>query len=66
MGDDDTALEHQLLDLAERQREAVVQPHAVGNDLDRVPVSLYDGGALSMDVPPRMTSQKIVPPRQSM
>jgi hypothetical protein len=27
VGDDDTALEHELLDLAERQRKAVVQPY---------------------------------------
>jgi hypothetical protein len=40
VGDDDPALERQLLDLAERQREAEVQPHAMGDDLDRVPVTL--------------------------
>ena len=40
VGDDHAALEHELLDLAEAQREAVVQPHAVGDDLDRVPVTL--------------------------
>jgi hypothetical protein len=38
--DDDTALEHQLLDPAERQREAEVEPHTLGDDLDRVPMSL--------------------------
>ncbi|EFE72047.1 predicted protein [Streptomyces viridosporus ATCC 14672] len=40
MGDDHSALEHRLLDFPERQREAVIPPHAVGNDLDRVPVPL--------------------------
>jgi hypothetical protein len=30
----------------------VVQPHAVGYDLDRVPVPLYDGDAISTDDPP--------------
>lgn len=29
VGGDDPALEHQLLDLAERQRETEVQPHTV-------------------------------------
>lgn len=43
-GDDDAALEHQFHDLAEAEREAVVQSHAVGDDLHRVPVPLYDGG----------------------
>ena len=31
---------HQLLDLTKAQREPVIQPHAVGDDLRRVPVSL--------------------------
>jgi hypothetical protein len=38
VGDGHAALEHELLDLAEGQREAVVQPHTVGDDLDRLPV----------------------------
>ena len=36
----DTAYEHQLLDLAEAEREPEVQPHAVVDDLDRVAVAL--------------------------
>jgi hypothetical protein len=40
MRDDDPALEHELLDLAETEREAEVQPHTVGDGLDRVPVPL--------------------------
>jgi hypothetical protein len=40
VGDDDPTLEHQLLDLAERQREAEGQPHTMGDDPDRVPVPL--------------------------
>ena len=37
VGDDDTAFEHQLLDLTEAEREPEVQPHAVVDDLGRVP-----------------------------
>jgi hypothetical protein len=40
VGDDDPALERQLLDLTEAEREPEVQPHAVGDHLDRVPVPL--------------------------
>lgn len=36
VGDDHTAREHLLLDVAEAQREAVVPPHVVGDDLRRV------------------------------
>ncbi|MCW7945712.1 hypothetical protein AAW14_27825 [Streptomyces hygroscopicus] len=38
VGDDHTALEHELFDFAEAEREAEVQPHAVGDHLHRVPV----------------------------
>jgi hypothetical protein len=37
VGDDHAALKHQLLDLTEAEREPEVQPHAVGDHLDRVP-----------------------------
>jgi hypothetical protein len=37
VGDDDAALEHQLLGLAEAEREAEVQPHAVGDHLNTSP-----------------------------
>ena len=40
VADHDAALQHQLLDLTKAQREPVIQPHAVGDDLRRVPVSL--------------------------
>jgi hypothetical protein len=52
VGHDDAAQEQEFLDLAEAERESVVQPHAVGYDLDRVPVPLYDGDAISTDDPP--------------
>jgi hypothetical protein len=35
MGDHDPALQHHLLDLAQAQREPVIQPHTVTNDLRR-------------------------------
>jgi hypothetical protein len=38
--DHDTALQHQFLDVAEAEREPVVQPHAVVDDLARVAVAL--------------------------
>ncbi|MER6114236.1 hypothetical protein ABT155_40875, partial [Streptomyces hirsutus] len=45
-------LEHELLDLTEAERESVVQPHAVGDHLDRVPrCPLYDGDVPSTDDP---------------
>lgn len=50
--DGDTAPEHHLLHLTEAERKEEVQPHAVGDDLDRVPVPLYDGNALTTDDPP--------------
>jgi hypothetical protein len=37
---DEAILEHEFLDLPERQRETVVQPHAVSNDLARIPRAL--------------------------
>ena len=40
VADHDAALQHQLLDLTKAQRQPVLQPHAVGDDLRRVPVSL--------------------------
>jgi len=40
VADHDAALQHQLLDLTKAQREPVLQPHAVRDDLRRVPVSL--------------------------
>lgn len=39
-GDQDTAGHHQFLDLPQAQREAVVQPHAVADDLHWVAVPL--------------------------
>ena len=33
VGDRDAAIEHHFLDVAEAQRESVVQPHAIANDL---------------------------------
>jgi hypothetical protein len=41
VGDDHPAFGHQLLDLPQTQREPVVQPHAVANDLHRVAVTRY-------------------------
>jgi hypothetical protein len=35
VGDHDPALEHQLFDLAQAQREAVIQPHTMADDLRR-------------------------------
>src|SRR6185503_17848836 len=35
VADHDTALQHQLLDLTKAQREPVIQPHAVRDDLRR-------------------------------
>ena len=46
VGDDNAALQHQLLDLAEAEREAVVQPDAMADDLRWVPNPLYDTSAL--------------------
>ncbi|MGY3205736.1 hypothetical protein ACVW19_006251 [Streptomyces sp. TE5632] len=43
-GHDDAALEHQLLDLAERQREAEVPPHAVETISTGYRCPLYGGG----------------------
>src|SRR4029078_7209342 len=40
VADNDAALQHQLLDLTEAEREPEVQPHAVVDDLTRVAVSL--------------------------
>jgi hypothetical protein len=40
VGHDGAVLQHELLNLAEAEREPEVQPHAVRDDLDRVPVSL--------------------------
>ncbi|GAB2818554.1 hypothetical protein GCM10027073_57340 [Streptomyces chlorus] len=65
VGDEDAALEHELFDLAERQREPAVPPHAVGDDLHRVPVPrvrrrrAVHGRSLST-----MTNPKIIPPGQ--
>src|SRR6476660_2173220 len=39
-GDHDAAGEHQFLDVAQAQRETVIQPHRVPDDLDRIPVAL--------------------------
>src|SRR6185436_2644915 len=36
----DAAGEHQFLDVAQAQRETVIQPHRVPDDLDRIPVAL--------------------------
>ena len=38
--DNDTAGHHHLLDLAEAEREAVIQPHTVADDLHRESVAL--------------------------
>jgi hypothetical protein len=35
VGDRDAALQHHLLDVAEAQREPVIEPHAVADDLRR-------------------------------
>ncbi|MFF8848377.1 hypothetical protein ACF08N_38110 [Streptomyces sp. NPDC015127] len=51
MGDDDAALEHQLLDFTKAEREAEVQPHAVRDHLDRIAVPLYDGDTTSTNNP---------------
>jgi hypothetical protein len=40
VGDDNAAPQHQLLDLAEAEREAEVQPDAMADDLRGVPESL--------------------------
>ena len=40
VGEHDTAGEHQLLNVAQAQRETVIQPHRVPDDLDRIPVAL--------------------------
>ena len=40
MGDRHTAGTHQLLNVAQAQRETVIQPHRVPDDLDRMPVAL--------------------------
>jgi hypothetical protein len=40
VADHDTAFEHHLLDVAEAEWEPEVQPHAVADDLTRVPVAL--------------------------
>ena len=37
VADHDTTRKHHLLDLAKAQREPVIEPHAVGDDLRRVP-----------------------------
>jgi hypothetical protein len=38
--DHHTAGQHQLLDVAQAQRETVIQPYRVSDDLDRIPVAL--------------------------
>jgi hypothetical protein len=55
-------LEHELLDLAERQREAVMKPYARGDDLDRVPVTPYDSDAFATDGPSHLTNPEIISP----
>jgi hypothetical protein len=40
VGDQDTASHHHLFDLPQAQREAVIQPHTVTDDLHREPVPL--------------------------
>src|SRR5208283_1640506 len=40
VGDHHTAGNHQLLDVAQTQRETVIQPHRMPDDLDRIPVAL--------------------------
>src|SRR6476619_6759914 len=40
VGDHHAAGEHQLLNVAQAQRETVIQPHRVPDDLDRIPVAL--------------------------
>jgi len=40
VADDHAADQHELLDLTEAQREAVIQPYAVRDDLHRIPVAL--------------------------
>jgi hypothetical protein len=42
----------------------VIHPHAVGDDLDRVPVPLYDSDTLPRTAPSNTLNQKIVPPGQ--
>lgn len=66
-GDDHAALEHQLLDLAEGQREPEVQPHAVRDHLDRVPVPpVLRRRDLHERSPSTMINPKIIPPSQPM
>ena len=50
VGDDHAADQHELLDLTEAQREAAIQPHAVRDDLRRIPVTLVRH--LAHDDPP--------------
>src|SRR5262245_65189820 len=40
VGDRHTAGKHQLLNVAQAQRETVIQPHRVPDDLDRIPIAL--------------------------
>src|SRR4051794_21646081 len=66
VGDEHAAPGHQLLDLAERQRKPVVQPHAVGDDLDGVPVPRYDGDTDDTNEPlPGTTNFKIISGRSA-
>ena len=58
VGDDDPAREQQLLHLAEGQREAVVQPHRMGDDLHREPEPLYDTTAPAPTANPSQTINK--------
>ncbi|MFD7008553.1 hypothetical protein [Rhodococcus jostii] len=46
MRDLDAAFEHQFLHVTQAQREAVIQPHGVADDLLRVRKPLYDESAL--------------------
>ncbi len=68
MGDEHAALERQFLDLAERQRKPVVQPHAVGDDLDGVPLPPVRRRRGRHEQSPRVpdtTSTEIIPRRSA-
>jgi hypothetical protein len=49
VADHDAALQHQLLDLTEAQREPVIQPYAVRDNFRRIPVALGASRELEVD-----------------
>ena len=61
-GDGPTTLQHQLLHLAEAERETEAQPHTARDHLDRVPVTpVRQRHAHHGRLPPSMINQKIIP-----